>query len=45
MLTLYTVTCATTSHRIHATGAAQAIAKAMALFGHTRRISAHKASA
>lgn len=43
MLTLYTVTCGRTRHTIQATGAADAIARAMALFGNSRPISARAA--
>lgn len=43
MLTLYTLTCGRTRHTIQATGAADAIARAMALFGHGHPISARAA--
>lgn len=43
MLTLYTVTCGRSRHTIRATGAADAIARAMAIFGHGQPISARTA--
>lgn len=42
-MTLYTVTCGRTRHKIRATGAADAIARAMVLFGHGHPISAKAA--
>lgn len=43
MMALYTVTCGRTRHTISATGAADAIARAMTLFGHSHPISARAA--
>ncbi|WP_324622608.1 hypothetical protein [Delftia lacustris] len=42
-MTIYTVTCGRTRHTIRATGAADAIARAMVLFGHGHPISAKAA--
>lgn len=42
-MTLYTVTCGRTRHTIRATGAADAIARAMVLFGNSHPISARAA--